>query len=265
MDAKIKTYLDRLADSPKRPSSFLFSGADGQEKIEASFYFIQKLSGKIGKGEFADQIRNGVHPDVVILEPEIVEDKKGRIREKEIVIEQIRKARERLKYFPYQLEKKFCVIKKAQRMNTESSNALLKILEEPTASTILILLANDAESVLPTISSLCAVLRFPAAKLPVPKKENITRLREILRQDIHEKFEFAEKISKNRNEAVETLKDWEGVLSEGLRNLASRENFGKLDQMADLVRQNRDAVNRIENSNANTRAVLENLMLDLKW
>ena len=49
MDAKIKTYLDRLADSPKRPSSFLFSGADGQEKIEASFYSSKSYPGKSAK------------------------------------------------------------------------------------------------------------------------------------------------------------------------------------------------------------------------
>ena len=263
--SKIKTFLDRLAASPKRPNSFLFSGADGEEKIEAAFYFIQKISRKAADGEFLKRIKEGIHPDVVILEPEIVEDKKGRIREKEIVIEQIRGARERLKYFPYELREKFCIIKKAHRMNAESSNALLKILEEPTASTFFILLADDVESVLPTIASRCAVLRFPEINLLEPKEENRARLREILRQDIHEKFDFAEKISKNRNEAIETLKDWESVLSEGLRNLAGKENFGKLSPMADLVRQNREAINRIERSNANSRAVLENLLLDMKW
>ena len=44
MDTKIKTYLDRLAASEKRPNSFLFSGVGEEEKIEAAFYFIQKIS-----------------------------------------------------------------------------------------------------------------------------------------------------------------------------------------------------------------------------
>lgn len=271
MDPKIKTYLDRLAASEKRPNSFLFSGANGEEKIEAAFYFIQKISGKTVDGEFLERIKKGIHPDVVILEPEIVEDKKGRTREKEIVIEQIREARRKLKYFPYELEKKFCVVKKAHRMNAESSNALLKILEEPTASTFFILLADDAESVLPTIASRCAVLRFPEAKLPEWNEENRERFRNILREDIFESFDYVDKISKDKNEFIGILKDWEAVAAEGLRKLAkgnwgeqgARENRGKIERVVRLVGEIREAINQLEHSNAGARAVGEKLVLEM--
>ena len=96
----------------------------------------------------------------MIIEPEI-EEKKGKTREKEISISQIREALERLKFFPYELEKKFCR-QERQKMNAEAANALLKNLEEPSASAIFVLLADNAESLLPTIASRCAVLRFPA-------------------------------------------------------------------------------------------------------
>ena len=265
MDKKIKTYLDRFASSGKRPNSFLFFGAGEGEKIEAAFYFVQKISGKIGDDGFLERAKEGIHPDIIIVEPEIIEDKKGRIREKEIVIGKMREVRERLKYFPYELKHKFCVIKKAQKLNAEASNSLLKILEEPTVSTFFILLANDIDSVLPTIASRCAVLRFAETSLPAWREENRERLRKIFCEEIHNRFNYAEKISKDRNEAVGILKDWESVLAEGLRNLVDRGNLEKLSSMADLLCENREAINRIEYSNANPRTILENLFLGLQW
>jgi DNA polymerase III delta prime subunit len=274
MDSKIKNYLDRLAGSPKRPNSFLFSGTDAEEKIEAAFYFVQKISGKIADGEFLERIKQGIHPDVVVLEPETVEDKKGRTREKEIVIEQVREARHRLKYFPYELREKFCVIKKAERMNPESSNALLKILEEPTASTFFILLADDAESVLPTISSRCAVLRFPETNLPGWNEENRERFRNIFKEEIFEKFDYIEKISRDKNELAGIFKDWEAVAAEGLRKLVGGEMGergekggmgakGKVEKVVGLIGEIREAINQLERTNASPRAVGEKLMLEM--
>lgn len=260
----MKTYLDRLAVSEKRPNSFLFSGTDAEEKSESAFYFVQKISGKMAEGEFLERIKRGVHPDIVVLEPETVEDKKGRIREKEIVTAQIRAARERLKYFPYELREKFCIIKKAQRMNAESSNALLKILEEPTESTFFILLADDADSVLPTISSRCAILRFPETELPKWNEENREKFRHIFREEIFEKFGYIEKISRDKNELARIFKDWEAVAAEGLRKLAlQNEAKNKIEKVAGLIGNIRESVNQLEHSNASPRAVGEKLVLEM--
>jgi DNA polymerase III delta prime subunit len=265
---KIRKYLDRLAESEKRPSSFLFFGSDEEEKTEAAMYFIQKISKRARDIDFLKNIKDGAHPDVVIIGPETVQDKKGRTREKEITIEQVRKAQNMMKYFPYELEYKFCVIKKAQKMNPESSNALLKILEEPTASTIFILLSSGVDSVLPTIASRCAALRFSKTDLPSWNEENRKRLREIFVEEIHEKFSYAEKISKDKSIAIETLKDWEGIMADSLRKLAgkeSRSEWKKARKVAVAIRENREAINKMENSNASPRSILENLLLGLQW
>lgn len=268
MNAKIKTYLDRLAASKKRPNSFLFVGPDKIGKFEAAAYFISKLADRENNAEFLRRVEEKIHPDVVVIEPETVEDKKGRIREKEIVIEQIREARQQLKFFPYELEKKFCLIKKAHRMNAESSNALLKILEEPTASTFFILLASGADSVFPTILSRCSVLRFPETGLPAWDEENRERFRKIFKEEIFEKFEFIEKVSKDKSEFLGILKDWEMVATEGLRKLVSenREDSGdrgKIKKVVGLIEELRDAINKIEYSNTSPRAVGEKLVLGM--
>src|SRR3990172_6097359 len=115
INSKIKTYLDRLVNSPQRPGSYLFVGANEGEKEEAVFYFISKIVDKFGDEAFLERVKSKNHPDIVIVEQEI-EEKKGKTREKEIGIPQVREALERIKFFPYELEKKFCIVKRSQKM-----------------------------------------------------------------------------------------------------------------------------------------------------
>lgn len=268
MNPKIKTYLNRLADSSKRPNSYLFFGPDGAGKKEAAFYFVSKLAGKAGDEDFLRKIEEKMHPDVIVVEPETVEDKKGRIREKEIAISQVREMQERIRFFPYELKYKFCLIKKAERLNAQAQNSLLKMLEEPTASTFFILLADDIDSVLATISSRCAALRFLKNDPPQWKAENRERLRNIFTEEIHEKFDYAQELAKNREEAITVLEDWEKIMAEGLKSLLSggnRKEWEKVKITQELLQKNREAINRIQNSNANARTVLENFLLDMKW
>jgi len=57
-------------------------------------------------------------------------------------------------------QRKIAIIDDANRMNAESANALLKTLEEPSAGSLLILIATDGSDVLPTIRSRCQSVRF---------------------------------------------------------------------------------------------------------
>ena len=261
INPKIKSYLDRLAESENRPSSYIFAGANEERKDEAVFHFVSKIAGKFGDGEFLERVKAKNHPDAVIIEPEI-EEKKGKTREKEISISQVREALEKLKFFPYELKTKFCVIKRAQKMNAESANALLKSLEEPSASAVFILLVDNIESLLPTIASRCAVLRFPQTNLPQWNEDNREQMKNIFQQEIFERFDYIEKISKNKNEMIAALKDWESVMAESLRKLVQGdEDRRKIGKVVDLVENTREAINRLEHTNANARGVGEGLVL----
>ena len=263
INPKIKTYLDRLVASSNRPSSYIFAGVGEAEKETAVFYFVSKLAGKFGDEEFSERVKSKNHPDVVIIEPE-VEEKKGKTREKEISIAQVREALERIKFFPYELKIKFCLVKKAQRMNAEAANALLKSLEEPAASAIFVLLADNIESLLPTIASRCAILRFPQTNLPKWNEENREQFKKIFRSEIFERFDYIEKISKNKNEMIMVLKDWELVMAESLRKLIGNgEDQRKIGKVVELVEDTREAINRLERTNANARGVGERLMLGM--
>ena len=63
---------------------------------------------------------------------------------------------------PVETERKCVVLLEADRLNPESSNTLLKSIEEPPPRTIIILVAESAAEVLDTIRSRCQQVDFGA-------------------------------------------------------------------------------------------------------
>ena len=96
------------------------------------------------------KIESDNHPDIIRLKPS------GTF----IKIDQIRALCQTLAMKPYEASMRVVLISDAQAMNPSASNALLKMLEEPPAGTILILVATHASELLPTIVSRCRHLRF---------------------------------------------------------------------------------------------------------
>lgn len=261
----MKSYLDRLAGSSRKPQSYLFIGAEEAGKAEAGFYFISKIAGKSSDAIFLEKIKSKSHPDVIVVEPE-TEEKKGKTREKDISIFQIREMKERLKFFPYELGCKFCIIKKANRLTSEAANSLLKFLEEPQANTFFILLSDNLDSILPTIVSRSAVLRFAQAELPEWNEEHRQDLRQIFAQEIFERFDFAEIKSKNKNEAIGILEDWENLVGESLRKSikerASQKSIGKIVSLLENIRE---TIDKVKYSNASPRMAMESLVIEMNW
>ena len=58
---------------------------------------------------------------------------------------------------PYESRYKIYIINDAQKMTLQAQNALLKTIEEPPAYAIILLLADNPDSLLPTISSRCVI------------------------------------------------------------------------------------------------------------
>lgn len=61
----------------------------------------------------------------------------------------------------YESEYKFLIIWNAGTMNLQTSNKLLKLIEEPTDKTLLFLIADDEEQLLKTITSRTQIIRIP--------------------------------------------------------------------------------------------------------
>jgi DNA polymerase-3 subunit delta' len=61
---------------------------------------------------------------------------------------------------PMIASRRVAIIDDANRMNEVGANAMLKTLEEPPADSLLILIAENLDAILPTIRSRCQLLRF---------------------------------------------------------------------------------------------------------
>lgn len=85
-----------------------------------------------------------------------IENKQGNISKNEA--EEISK---KLALKAYEGEYKVMIIWMAEKMNTECSNKILKLVEEPPEKTLLLLLTENEEQVLTTIQSRCQKLHFP--------------------------------------------------------------------------------------------------------
>jgi DNA polymerase-3 subunit delta' len=106
--------------------------------------------GPCGSCKSCSKIKAGNHPDIIPIKPD------GPI----IKIAQVRALCNTLAMKPYEAKSRVVIIHDAQTMNPAAGNALLKILEEPPDRTILILIATQAQDLLPTIVSRCQQIRF---------------------------------------------------------------------------------------------------------
>ncbi len=81
-----------------------------------------------------------------------------------ILIDQVRELQHTLALAPYESNTRVALLVNFQEATEDAQNALLKLLEEPPDRVILILTAESAESMLPTISSRCEQIRLRPMK-----------------------------------------------------------------------------------------------------
>jgi len=94
----------------------------------------------------------GSHPDLVRVSLEVRDDGKTR---SELTVDQLRALGHRLALASQFGGWQIAVIDPADAMNASAANALLKTLEEPATSTVIILIADDPSRLPPTIRSRC--------------------------------------------------------------------------------------------------------------
>ena len=146
--------LRRSAASGRSSHAYLFLGGAGAGKRLIANTFAKALQCE-GEKRPCDSCKSchafnhGNHPDVIYFQPL----KNG----KTYTIEDVR---EQLLETPFQYEKKIYIIEKADTLNIQSQNALLKTLEEPPAHAVFLLLAERAEAFLPTILSRVVVMKI---------------------------------------------------------------------------------------------------------
>src|SRR5262249_28594002 len=99
------------------------------------------------------RVASGGHSDFRVLERE-GNPKTEKLRT-EIVIDQVRAPRGFLRLTPSESAWRIAIIDSADELNPNGANALLKLLEEPPARALLLLVAHAPGRLLPTIRSRC--------------------------------------------------------------------------------------------------------------
>ena len=116
------------------------------------------------------RIATGKHADVrVIGVRNVWKDAPSR---REIGIDDVRQLEHQASLKPYEGTNRVFIFDGAELMSEESSNALLKTLEEPPPNVMIILLTSMEDSLLPTIRSRCRRLEL----MPLPISEVATEL-----------------------------------------------------------------------------------------
>ncbi len=140
--------------------AYLITGAERIGKTTLARTFAQALNCEAAPGErpcgqcrACRLIRADRHPDVRLLEPEV--SGRGKLT---IKIEQIRGLQQELNLSPYEARRRVAILKRFDTANVNAANAFLKTLEEPPERVVLLLTANDADSLLPTIASRCRTI-----------------------------------------------------------------------------------------------------------
>lgn len=130
--------------------AYLFVGPLGAGKAAVARRFAARiLCGDDDDG--ARRVLRGFHPDLVLVEPE------GRSA---ITVEQARNTVALANLAPVEGDRKVFVFEEGGAMNDEAANALLKTLEEPTASTVFIVIAESEDDLPTTVASRCRTVVF---------------------------------------------------------------------------------------------------------
>lgn len=139
---------------------YLFSGPDGIGKQLVALNLAKVVNCQEQQLDACEQcpsckkIDSGQHPDVHLLAND----------GGEIKIEFIRQLQKEISLKPYEGRKKIFILDNAHRLNPESSNALLKTLEEPPKDSLIILISDKPKLIFQTIISRCKTVKFAPLK-----------------------------------------------------------------------------------------------------
>jgi DNA polymerase-3 subunit delta' len=181
---RIKKLLQRAVAEDRVGQSLLMAGPCGVGKYHFAIALAQALNCEhVNQGDACGEcvtcrkIERREHGDVrtvmrEIKDPTIIKDNKSRF----IKIEYTRALSEHAQFRPYEGRRRVFIIDEAEWLQDPAANSLLKTLEEPPPTSLLVLVTSKPYSLIETIRSRCLMLNF--APLSAEEIENHLRVKE---------------------------------------------------------------------------------------
>lgn len=140
--------------------AYLFTGPAGVGKGTLALRFTRALvcANPPSFGDFCGECRpcrmteRRQFPDLTITQAETVGG--------ELKVDAVRELQHTLTLMPYEADRRIAILLRFHEANENAQNALLKTLEEAPGKTVLLLTADTAENLLPTIVSRCEQIRL---------------------------------------------------------------------------------------------------------
>jgi len=192
----IKAYLKKPVETNKIPHAQLFIGPEGSGTLPMALSYAREILCSYSKDKTACELKfnSFTHPDLHFVYPvssndeikshpvsklflkswiELIQEqpycnlfdwyKKIGIEKKQgqIGVDEAHDIVKTLSLKSYEGGYKVMIIWMAERMNGAASNKLLKLIEEPPNKTIFLLIVEDKDQLINTITSRCQALEFP--------------------------------------------------------------------------------------------------------
>ena len=154
-----------LFNKNKLPNSILLTGEKGLGKATFVYHFINFLLSIDEENSYElnnfsinsnnksfINVNNGTHPNFFLLDSNFLDEN--------IKIENIRNLLVFLRKSTFHKNLKIVLIDNAEHLNVNSSNALLKSIEEPEKNTFFFIIHNSSSKIIETIKSRCVEFKF---------------------------------------------------------------------------------------------------------
>ena len=178
---RLKAVLDNLGAAP--PQVLLLEGGSEAQRMDTARYWAMRINcptaGTTGTPCLAcpscQQIAAGEHLDLAAYDGRISnredEENPGPVRA--FNMERVRELKVRLRDAPHGQGRRVVLLMGLSLTRDEASNALLKALEEPSKTTVFVLLAPQREQLLPTLvsRSFCLTLPWPDCHADDPEMQ----------------------------------------------------------------------------------------------
>ena len=200
-NASMVEQLKQAASRDRVSHAYLFVGGAGAGKRLIANTFAKALQCTAIHGEkpcgvckSCQAFDGGNHPDIIYVRGE----------KKNLLVDDIREQiLETVDLKPYHYDKKIYIIEKADTMNVQAQNALLKTLEEPPAHVRFLLLAERTEAFLQTILSRVVTMKLR----PLSEREIAEYLMKKAFLSEEESFVYAAYAQGRIGQALELIED----------------------------------------------------------